>query len=260
MALKEKKVRQYLWHRPRKARKYLWKIRKARYGRGFGIHSPFAFSLITNVLREKSLYYDYTRIEKLRDALLNDPSLLLNSETQKKIQKSLTSERHGRFLFRLVNFFHPESLLEIGTGLGVDTLYMASPHLNCHCFTLEEDPLLQDLSESLFSAQTLSNIELVKGAWKESLEQVLTKIEKLDFVCLNANQYQPLHVLYTMCRTKMHEQSIFVIRNIRASRDLYEVWEELKKEEKVISVVDMYSMGILLYNPTLTNKHYSLYY
>ena len=63
-----------------------------------------------------------------------------------------------------------------------------------------------------------------------------------------------------MCRSKMHEQSIFVIRNIRASKDMYELWEELKKEDKVISAVDMYSMGILLYNPSLTNKHYSLYY
>jgi len=260
MTLKEKKVRQYLWHRPRKARKYLWKIRKAKYGRGFGIHSPFVFSLITNVLREKSLYYDYKRIEQLRDALLDDPSFLLNRETQKKIQKSLTSERHGRFLFRLVNFFHPETLLEIGTGLGVDTLYMASPQKNCRCFTLEEDPLLQDLSGKLFSAQSSSNIELVKGRWRDSLEEALNKIEKLDFVCLNANQKQPIHELYKMCRSKMHEQSIFVIRNIRVSKDLYELWEELKKEEKVISAVDMYSMGILLYNPSLTNKHYSLYY
>ena len=260
MTLKQKKVSQYLWHRPRKARKYLWKIRKAKYGRGFGVHSPFVYSLITNVLREKSLYYDYKRIEQLRDALLNDPSLLQNRDSQKNIHKFLTSERHGRFLFRMVNFFHPETLLEIGTGLGVDTLYMASPHANCQCITLEEDLFLQNVSEKLFSAQSSSNIELIKGRWKESLEYVLGNTEKLDFVCLNANQQQPIRELYKMCRTKMHDQSIFIIRNIRTSKELYELWEELKKEDNVVSAIDIYSMGILLYNPSLTNKHYSLYY
>lgn len=260
MTLKQKKVSQYLWHRPRKARKYLWKIRKAKYGRGFGVHSPFVYSLITNVLREKSLYYDYKRIEQLRDALLNDPSLFQNRDSQKNIHKFLTSERHGRFLFRMVNFFHPETLLEIGTGLGVDTLYMASPHANCQCITLEEDLFLQNVSEKLFSAQSSSNIELIKGRWKESLEDVLGNTEKLDFVCLNANQQQPIRELYKMCRTKMHDQSIFIIRNIRTSKELYELWEELKKEDNVVSAIDIYSMGILLYNPSLTNKHYSLYY
>lgn len=260
MTLKHKKVRQYLWHRPRKARKYLWKIRKAKYGRGFGIHSPFVYSLITNVLREKSLYYDYKRIELLHDALLNDSSLLQDRDTQKTINKFHTSERHGRFLFRLVNFFHPETLLEIGTGLGVDTLYMASPHADCRCITLEEDPCLQNLSAKLFTSHVTSNIESLKGGWEEMLEQVLRNTEKLDFVCLNATSQQPIRELYKMCRTKMHDQSIFIIRNIRTSIELYELWEELKKEENVVSAVDMYSMGILFYNPSLTNKQYSLYY
>ncbi len=260
MSLKQIKVQQFLWHRPRKARKYLWKIRKAKYARGFGIHSPFVYSLITKVLREKNLYYDYNKIEQLRDALLNDSFLLKDRDTRRIVTKFKTSERHGRFLFRLVNFFHPETLLEIGTGLGVDTLYMASPHADCRCVTLEEDQSLHLLSKMLFSRNCTSNIEAMKGSWEETVKQAITTIEKLDFVCLNAGPQLPIREIYNICRTKMHDQSIFLIRNIRTSIVLFELWEELKKEKNVVTSVDMYSMGILFYNPSLTNQQYNLYY
>ena len=34
-----------------------------RHKRGFGVHSPFVFDLITNVLKEKAEYYDFQRVE-----------------------------------------------------------------------------------------------------------------------------------------------------------------------------------------------------
>lgn len=36
-----------------------------RHSRGFGVHSPWAYTLITGVLREKAHYYAYGQIDKL---------------------------------------------------------------------------------------------------------------------------------------------------------------------------------------------------
>lgn len=44
--------------------------RGIRYRKGFGVHSPFVFNLITKVIEEKCSYYSFYDIELLRKQLL----------------------------------------------------------------------------------------------------------------------------------------------------------------------------------------------
>ena len=41
--------------------------RSIRYRRGFGVHSPFVFNLITKVIEERCQYYSFHDIELIRD-------------------------------------------------------------------------------------------------------------------------------------------------------------------------------------------------
>lgn len=45
---------------------YIKAIRRLRHRRGFGVHSPFAFNLITKVIEENFMYYSYAEIEQIR--------------------------------------------------------------------------------------------------------------------------------------------------------------------------------------------------
>ena len=62
----------------------LSRLRGWRHGRGFGIHSPFAFRFITEVLRQKLGYYGYADI---------------------------SPDKRMRLLYRLVVFFQPERVM-----------------------------------------------------------------------------------------------------------------------------------------------------
>ena len=50
-------------------RKSLLLYRFLRYRKGFGVHSPFAFSFITKVIDERCPYYCYDEIELVRKEL-----------------------------------------------------------------------------------------------------------------------------------------------------------------------------------------------
>lgn len=68
---------------------------------GYGVHSPFAFNFITNVVYEKTAYYAYADIER--------------SGEYQKLKKKSCSRKVNRLLFRLVNWSQPSTLLEVGS-------------------------------------------------------------------------------------------------------------------------------------------------
>lgn len=76
------------------------RLKRIRYRKGYGVHSPFAFRLITEIIAESSPYYSYADIE-------NAPSLLGRNKIN-------LSTKVLKLIFRLVNWMQPTSILEIG--------------------------------------------------------------------------------------------------------------------------------------------------
>lgn len=78
-----------------------------RHKRGFGVHSPFVFDLITNVIKERNLYYDFERIE-----------------TRAKLRSS--EKKLCRLLFRLSGLSLLSECFVIGVGESVCDLLFRS--------------------------------------------------------------------------------------------------------------------------------------
>ena len=58
------------------AKKYVQYFFTASNGKGHGIHSPFVFEFIKFVLNDKKKYEIYSTIEKQRQVLLNDKTVI----------------------------------------------------------------------------------------------------------------------------------------------------------------------------------------
>lgn len=74
-------------------------LSRYRTGKGFGVHSPFAFNFILKVLREKWGYYDYA---------------IIDEECSK--HEDGIKEKYARLTFRIINHFNPDSIALIGNG------------------------------------------------------------------------------------------------------------------------------------------------
>lgn len=94
-------------------RPFIWMIRFRRRC-GYGVHSPFAFNLITNVIYEHRPYYAYDKLQRL------------SAESGLKSRLGWRERKVNRLLFRLVNWAQPHVVLRIGEA-SLSDLYLQEP-------------------------------------------------------------------------------------------------------------------------------------
>lgn len=129
-----------MYSRLQLAEKYLSFYLRAANGRGHGIHSPFVYDFVRNVLRDKTAYPAYERIGGLRRTLLRDPGTLRVADLgagsvsgRSPVRSVAEIARNaakppaiGRLLFRLARHYRPSVIVELGTSLGLSAAYLAS--------------------------------------------------------------------------------------------------------------------------------------
>ncbi len=242
---------------------------KARHREGFGIHSPFVYSLLNEVIYEKSHYYCYKPIEKLRQELLNNKEQISVEdfgEGHYKLRsiasiakKSVKPAKYAQLLFRLVNMNSSRTILELGTALGITTAYLASAHTQAQVITIEGDSLLCNYAQTHFKRLKKQNISLQCGKLDDLLPDLLAPIDQLDFVFFDANHTKEATLRYAeWCFPKTHTGTIFVVDDIHWSASMEEAWHVIKQDKRVRLAIDIFEMGILFFNTELTKQEYTV--
>ncbi len=121
--------------------------RRYRTSRGFGVHSPFAFSFITQVIRDhEAYYYAYPEIDSLcaktkRDAILDNMTFSCADYERQE----------ARMLFRMLCRFNPSQIIEIGGANEVSrtVIERAVPHATLDRWS-RDNPTPVDFSRSCF--------------------------------------------------------------------------------------------------------------
>ena len=93
-------------------RPFIW-LSRFRHRCGYGVHSPFAFSLITQVIYESTPYYKY------KDLAVEQKKLASQKDKNWKYE----SKKVKRLLFRLVNYTQPDTIVDAGR-LAASSLYL----------------------------------------------------------------------------------------------------------------------------------------
>ena len=193
--------------------------RRFRYRCGYGVHSPSDFFLITSVMYEGLPYYAYK-------------SLKAASST-----KSLPHyrERINKLLFRLVNYFRPASLVEVGQGNGDALRYMRE-------------------------ARRTMDVVALEGLDKENtllrLRNELARLEKVDFLHLGFTPYYK--EVFEVAYPYLHEGSCVVMGDIYASAEREAWWKERMADERVVITFDLYDIGLMLFEGKRFKQNYKV--
>lgn len=234
-----------------------------------GIHSPFVFDLLMNVIYVKTDYYPFKKIEKVREQLLDSKKTIhcidlgaTNEITKdKKISRiakhSAKAPRQAQLLFRLANYFQPEHIIELGTSLGISTAYLAAANSKTKIITMEGCPETAEIAQQNFKHLKLQNIEQIIGNFDIVLPKVLDKCEKLDFVFFDGNHRKQATLNYfNQCLEKVNESTVFVFDDIYWSDEMMEAWKEIKNNSRVTITIDLFFMGIVFFHKEQAKQHF----
>ena len=251
--------------------KYFNHFITARNTGGHGVHSPFMFQFTRYVLQENHPFYIFDSIEKLRQSLEKDDRILnvtdfgTGIDRKRKVsdiaKKSLKSARESQLLFRIANYIKAGNFLELGTSLGVTTLYLGSLSPRMKCVTLEGCPQIASVAKENFKKLNLKNIELVVGNIDVTLSNVLASMPQLDMAFIDANHRSKAVLEYfALCLPNVHKDTIVIIDDIYWSDDMELAWQTIKDHPRVTSSIDLFHMGIIFFNTDVNKMHYKMRY
>jgi len=240
----------------------------------YTVRSPFVFSLIENTIEDNRIYYDFGALERLRMMLSSDTTEIevtdlgagskVNNNPSRSIasiaKSAVSPQWQCEFLFRLVHHLQPKNRLELGSSLGLSTLYQYIPLRDAPLYTLEGCPNIAKIAALNYKKLKAKNIQLFVGDFKETLPSVLNKIEQLDYAFIDGNhQKAPTLSYFEQCLAYSHKHTVFVFDDIHWSSEMEAAWEEIKKHPKVTLSIDFFYMGLVFLRPEQTEiQHFSI--
>lgn len=257
------------------AKKYLAYKLKAK--NEHSIHSPFVFTLYTEVIKNREKYYAYDEIGRLRKKLLHNEEVIEVTDLgagSKKLKKkrsiaeiakvSMIPQKYGELLFRLTNYFQPKNILELGTSLGVSALYMHKAAPKAKLISVEGCSETNAFARNLFASNGVppakgedhasakrknghGGVELVCGSFDEYLPEIALT-QKFDLIYIDGNHtYEATIRYFHNLLEHVNNNSVMIFDDIYWSAGMTKAWEEIKAHPSVRLAIDLFKVGIIFF-------------
>ncbi|MEI8203484.1 MAG: class I SAM-dependent methyltransferase [Bacteroidota bacterium] len=238
----------------------------------FSIHSPFVWSFYNEVLRSRISVANQILIEQKREKYLADTSEVRHFDvgassdtpTVKHLRiadiakTSLKSKKEVKFLYRLANYYHCKNIIELGTSLGISSMYLASASTTSTVYSLDASTQIQHLARQAARQIKISNIQFIEGNFDAELPALLDSITTFDFAFVDGNHTYDATIRYFQLFKKYASNISFIVfDDIYWSKQMKQAWKEIKSDAAVTISIDLYSMGLVFFRKENTKQHFS---
>lgn len=229
----------------------------------YKVHSPFVFEFVNDVFEDQRFYHAFGLIEDYRRNLLGNAEKILaknQEQTINQLSKNELEKKYGAILFKTILKYKPKTILEIGTGLGVATLYQAMPNSTTPVITLSEETVLARKTIQYFNQLGTRNITLLPGPIHDSLPKSIAILPTLDFIFFNDfwGTTTTLGYLET-CLQHIHSDTIIVVNQPNASTEKTQFWQSIKQLPQVKLSLDLFNLGFVFFRSEQKEvAHYQL--
>jgi predicted O-methyltransferase YrrM len=250
--------------------RYAGYLLNAKHTRGHGIHSPFVFDLVNQVIFNQRKFEEYDLFNQIRNELKSaDYSVEMVDTGAKSIhfsnqrrcladlaKNSSVNSKFGKLLFRLINYYKPQLMVELGTSLGLSSVYIATGNKQSTLYTIEANEVLCEYARQIFQKYKIENIKLIHGMFDEELVKARDKLNGLQFAFIDGNHTYSATLRYFEFFSNSIEEGIIVFDDINWSAEMRRAWQGIINDQRAIVTIDLFFMGIVIRRKSLTPGHF----
>lgn len=173
---------------------------------------------------------------------------------------SLKPKKYAQLLYRMVKYYKPQTILELGTSFGITSAYMASGDKSSEVFTCEGALSIAAIARQNFEALQLTNIQLTEGDFAKTLSPLLSNLVQLDLAFIDGNhRKEPTIDYFKQLLEHCNPSTILVFDDIHWSAAMEEAWDIIRDYPAVTLSIDLFFIGIVFLNPDINHKqHYTI--
>lgn len=218
---------------------------------------------VVNVIKKSKRLHDkeFLKIKVQRQKFLKDKTTIKvedygakgNGEIKlKKIsgitETSASSLKKVRFLYSLVKYYKPASILELGTSVGLSAASMALATPDTKIVTVEGSEAIANLADGLFAELQINNVEIHVSTFDAILYDLLPRLSRPHIIFIDGNHTKDATIRYF--EAVLHvadESSIVVFDDIYWSPGMKAAWDNITKHEASKVCINLYDVGIVFF-------------
>ena len=262
--------------------KFLWYSKNEH-----AVHSPFVFNLITKCFYDKKpkpnpsgseQAKQYAILKEYRNSLLENKntidvtdfgagSKVFKSNTRQisKIAKTAgISPKRAELLFRIINYFQPSTMLEIGTSLGLATSALALGNPKASIITLEGCPNTMAMAKNQLQLFNCNNVNCIVTEFSTYLKTSHFPLSSRAFrgttshlIYFDGNHCKKATLDYfELLLPTITNDTVWIFDDIHWSLEMEEAWEEIKKHPQVTVTIDTFQWGLVFFRREQPKEHF----
>lgn len=237
-----------------------------------GVHSPFVYNLVTKCFYIKTYTQKSNLSNKYINKLRNNNTTISVTDFGKGSQVFKSNERKvskiakvagmsrkkAALMIRLVEYFKPKKILEIGTSLGIGTYNMHLGNENATIKSLEGCKETAKIAISELKDLKAKNIDIEIGDFKTTLPKSLNN-NNFDLIYFDGNHQKKATLDYfNQCLKAINNETVFIFDDIHWSKEMKEAWNIIKNHPKVTVSIDIFFWGIIFFRKEQVKEHFTI--
>lgn len=236
-----------------------------------GVHSPFVYSLVTKCFYDNKNYAEYEILKKYRKSLLANKNFIevtdfgagsrvfkSNKRQISKIAKTAgISSKKAKLLFRVVNYFQPTTILEIGTSLGLATSALSLGNKKAKITTLEGCSITIEIAKHQLENSKFQNIEFINTKFEDYFQNFQLPTSNFQLIYFDGNHSKKATLSYfELLLPTITNETVWIFDDIHWSKDMEEAWEIIKNHPKVKVTIDTFQWGFVFFRTEQEKEHF----
>jgi len=237
----------------------------------YGIHSPFVYKFTTNCLSRKliSQNSDFKLYKSYKSELLKNKTFLEITDFGKGSKYFKNNKRKisdiakysgipsvkAKLLIKIIDYFKPKSILELGTSLGLSTLILSNIN-KAKVVTIEGCKNTLNIAKKQLSLLNLNSITYYNNQFDNILPKITSKCN-FDLIYFDGNHKKNATINYfKQCLSCVNNKTIFIFDDIYLSKEIQESWQEIIKFKQVTLSIDTYYYGLIFFRKEQPRQHF----